>query len=351
MYMVMGERKMNMEKMKKRVTVIMSAYNHQEYVEEAIQSVLNQTYRDFKFIVADDASTDNTANIITKYKDLIDEIHLFEENSGHGRTRELISYSDTEYIAEINSDDSWEQDKLKKQVAYMDKHPECGACFTWCNEIDENGEKTDIQIFQVDNRSKEEWMFYFWKNGNCLANPSILIRRELYVKLCSKNIGVYRQLPDFYMWLQLIQKWEIHIIKKNLTTFRHHKKNENVSAFTVVNSIRTNMENEYIWYRMMKKMDYDYFKRAFQNVLMNPDAWNEKELLCEKFFVLCISPVMATQSAAVLYYYDVFENLENYKVLCEKYGYCNKIFFQQEMLMGKGKYQLNLLQESSSKEK
>lgn len=114
-----------------------------------------------------------------------------------------------------------------------------------------------------------------------------------------------------------------------------------------MNCIRTDMENEYIWYKIMKEMDDCYFKKAFKSMLMNPDAKGKEELLCEKFFILCISPVMATQSAAILFFYDIFENPKYYQVLTDKYGYTVKMFYDQEMMIGKGKYQLELLEQNS----
>lgn len=337
--------------MGEKVTIVMSAYNHGEYVAQAIESVLNQTYKDYKFIVADDASTDNTVDILMKYENEIDEIHLYDTNSGHGRGRELIQNSKTKYTAMMNSDDVWKPEKLEKQVTYMELHPECGACFTWCNEVDENGTLIDLQTFQAYNRSREEWMFSFWKSANCLAHPSILIRTELYQDLCSENNGVFRQLPDFYMWLRLVQNWEIHIIEESLVQFLHHKKNENVSAGTIVNGMRNDIEAEYIWYKLMKKMDEAYFKRAFQNVMINPAAESREEIACEKYFVLCQSPISPVQSAAVLYYYDVFENADNYKVLQEKYAYSNREFYQAEMQMGKGKLLVHLMDENNELKK
>ena len=80
--------------------------------------------------------------------------------------------------------------------------------------------------------------------------------------------------------------------------------------------------------------------------MVNPNAENHKEILCEKYFVLCISPIESVKSAAILYYYDVFENMENYNVLREKYGYTNREFHQQEMQMGKGKQQADLLKQN-----
>lgn len=91
------------------------------------------------------------------------------------------------------------------------------------------------------------------------------------------------------MWVKLIQNWEIHIIEEPLVKFCHHKNNQNVSAFTAVNCIRTDMENEYIWYKIMKEMSDEYFKEAFRTMLINPKAASREEIICEKFFVLCMS--------------------------------------------------------------
>lgn len=329
----------DLTRMEKKVTVVMSAYNHGQYVEKAIQSVLNQTYQDFYFVVADDASTDCTADILRKYEGEIDEIHLYYENSGHGRCRDMVLNVKTKYVALINSDDYWELTKLEKQVNYMEQNPECAACFTWCNELTEKGELLEKQVFQVDNRTKEEWMYLFWQQGNCLAHPSILIKTEIYQELFVPNNSVFRQLPDYNMWLKLIQRYNIHVIDEKLVNFLYHKSeiSENVSRPSLENSIRNEMEIGFIWYKTMKEMDDAYFRKAFAKVMVNPKAISHKEILCEKYFVLCISPLLEVRNAAISYYYDIFSDEGVYMVLKDKYGYCNKDFHKQDVHMGYGK--------------
>lgn len=331
-------------RVEKKVTVIMTAYNHERYVEKAIQSVLNQTYHDFRFVVADDASTDCTADILMKYDKDIDEIHLYQQNSGHGRNKELILNAKTKYIAIMHSDDYWDLTKLEKQVAYMEQHPECAACFTWCNEWTEEGELLEQQVFQVTNRTKEEWMYRFWQMGNCLAHPSILIKTEIYQELNRINNAVFRQLPDFNMWVSLVQKYDIHVIGENLVNFLHHKSetSENVSEPNLKNSIRNDIELSFIWYKTMKEMEDIYFKKTFAKVMVNPDAMSHEEILCEKYFVLCISPLLQVQNASINYYYDVFRDENAYKVLNDKYGYFNKFFHEQVLQIGYGKKLMKL---------
>ena len=324
--------------MEPKITVVMSAYNHEKYVEKAIQSVLNQTYKNIYFCVADDASSDNTANIIMKYEEKIDEIHLYDTNSGHGRWMSLILNSKTEYTAVINSDDWWENTKLEKQLFYLEKHPECAACFTWCNEVEEDGSLMEKQLFQSTNKSKEEWMYTFLLQGNCLAHPSILIRTEIYQKLFSDNNSVFRQLPDFNMWIKLVQEHEIYVINEMSTNFLHHSKgqNMNVSTPNLENSVRNDIEMAFIWYTAMKNMDDKYFKKAFKKVMVNPNANSHIEILCEKYFVLCTSSLLGVQMAAINYYYDVFQNMENYEILKQKYAYTNKLFHEIDTKIGNG---------------
>lgn len=323
--------------MNKMVTVLMSAYNHEKFVRDAIVSVLEQSYEGIYFMVADDASGDRTREIILEYEDKIDEIHLFDENSGASQMPAMLPFVTTEYTAIINSDDYWEKTKLAKQVAYMQEHPECAACFTWAEMVDDEGKVLEDEVFCQKNRSKEEWMRLFWLRANCLAHPSILIRTEIYKKLMTdENICVYRQLPDFYMWLNLIQEHEIHILQEKLITFRVHNLGtvDNVSAATVKNQLRDGMEQSIIWYRLMKKMNKDYFIKAFGDIRIAKDAVTEEEIQCEKFFILGASPVKGIAQAALYYYLDVMKDTKVYQIMKEKYGFSNKMFYEWQFQVG-----------------
>lgn len=306
------------------VSVIMSAYNHERYVAQAIESVLNQTYSNIEFLVADDNSTDGTAAQICKYDDKIDEIHLFDENA-YGRLNFLSDIAKGKYIAVINSDDVWEKDKIQNQVAYMETHPENAACFTDVQCFDEDGREVDYGVFPMKNMKKEKWMRYFCEHGNCLAHPSIMIWSDLYRGLQHSGISVFRQLPDFWMWLKVIQNYEIHVIQKPLIRFRFHQQgdNANTSAFTNENIRRHYWEESYLWYDIMKKMDIDYFKKTFYDDMVNKDASTDEEILCEKFFVLkkFIMDRKDRIPGLLFFLYDI---CQDEKVVCElrdRYGF------------------------------
>lgn len=307
------------------VSVIMSSYNHEKYVGKAIESVLNQTYQNFEFLIADDCSTDGTVEEIMKYEDRIDEIHVFDKNAfGVGRADFLIERSNGKYIAIINSDDMWEKEKLEKQVFYMENHPEAAACFTGGLCIHEDETPMDMELFLMQNMKKEEWMRYFYYNGNCLAHPSILAKKEIYYHLFQQScFSRFRQLPDFWLWIKLIQKYEIHVIEKELMRFRFHESgtNQNTSARTKENGIRHANEECYIWYDTMKKMDNEYFLKAFRKELINKDANTTEEILCEKFFVLNNSNKPYLHHAALFFLYDIFQDKKVIAVLETQYHF------------------------------
>ena len=120
-----------------KVSVLLTNYNGEKYLDEAISSVLAQTYTDFEFIIIDDASTDSSKEIIDRYKDIRIQTYYAKQNRNIAYSLNLaLTMSTGEYIARIDSDDIWEADKLEVQMKYLEEHPECGVCFTKVNIID-----------------------------------------------------------------------------------------------------------------------------------------------------------------------------------------------------------------------
>jgi glycosyltransferase involved in cell wall biosynthesis len=328
---------------KKKVGVIISCYNHVNYVEQAINSVLYQTYQDFEVYAADDASSDGTREKLLQFDDKLKEIHLFDVNEG-GQAIFLLGRVENKYTALLSSDDFWYEDKLEKQVRYLDENPDCAACFTWCKQINNQGEKINVTVpFNQKNRKPEEWMRYFYQSGNCLVHPSILIRTDIYRRLVDKHNRAFRQIPDFHMWVELVQKKKIHIIEEELMSFRWHSSEStmNVSALTFENDARHLNEECYMWYETIANMDNEYFKRAFQDMLINPSAQQPQELMCEKFFVLSRARLELIRQAAVFYFYDIYKDKMVRDCFLNKYGFSNLDFYQLETQIGSAKLYLD----------
>lgn len=212
------------------VTVFLTSYNHEQYLRESIDSILAQTFSDFELVISDDASTDGSWEIISSY----DDRRIIKKRRAHNLNRQLF-YDEIEsyrgkYVAIAHSDDVWEPKKLEKQVAFMEAHPEYAACFTLVSFIDEESLAYVPQeghfyrdVFNKENRSRTEWLHYFFYQGNCLCHPSVLIRREKYTAYRLLDFGGLFQVPDFFMWVKLCLHEAIYIYQEPLTKFRLRK--------------------------------------------------------------------------------------------------------------------------------
>lgn len=310
------------------VSVILPAYNHEAFVAEAIESVLNQTYQNIELIVADDGSTDRTAEIMKRYAEHFAGEYYFPENAGR-RDQELKRKTRGKYIALASSDDFWEPEKLALQVDYLEKHEEVAACFSWGSYMDENKKELDERIFIQKNRNRYEWMKTFWQFGNVLCHPSILIRREEYIRLNAVG-NACRQLPDFYMWLELVQHAEIYVIPRVLVKMTRFctETSENTSARTEDNILRSLVESGAVWDLVIRNMEDSFFARAFGEYMRNPEAKEEVEIICEKFFLLLENAQWRIQEAGIRYFLEMYEDECVRECFTKQYSFSVKDFWK-----------------------
>ena len=220
-----------------KVSVILTSFNHEKYLREAIDSVLMQTFADFELIIWDDASSDDSWYIINSYTDTRIKAYRNDEirRGIYGINKAIIEVALGEYIAIHHSDDVWEAEKLEKQLEYLDGHPEIGAVFTNTLAIGESGDPLNdpghfySSIFDQPNRTRHQWLNYFFYHGCALCHPSILIRKR-----CYEDCELYRyglaQLGDFDMWMRLCLKYEIHVLPEKLVCFRVRANEANTSG-------------------------------------------------------------------------------------------------------------------------
>jgi glycosyltransferase involved in cell wall biosynthesis len=255
-----------------KVSVILTSFNHVKYIRDAIDSTINQTFTDFDLIIVDDASTDDSWSIIQNYLDPRIRAYCNEVNEGGYLINKALSQGNAaEYIAIHHSDDIWEPDKLKKQVAFLDAHPEIGAVFTNALAIAENGlPLTDekhyyFNRFNQPNRTRHEWLRFFFTQGNALCHPSVLIRKS-----CYDDCGLYRyglpQTGDYDMWIRLCMKHEIHILPEKLVKFRVLDKEANASGNRQEVRIRARYEFLKLFQNYLKIDSFDDLKRIFPSV-------------------------------------------------------------------------------------
>lgn len=186
--------------MNPRISVIMPAYNAEKTVCDAIESVLRQTHTDFELIVIDDCSSDNTFEVISAFAEKDDRVKVCrnKDNSGVSATRNFgVGMALGEYIAFIDSDDMWREDKLELQMKLMEENPDCPLSFTGSSFVDAEGKAYDY-IYSVPESVDYKTLL----KQNVISCSSVIVKREIIEKYPMK----YDQMhEDFATWLQILR--------------------------------------------------------------------------------------------------------------------------------------------------
>ena len=251
-----------------KISVILSSYNHENYIAQAIQSVLDQTFSDFELLIYDDGSKDNSREIIKSFDDPRIKTFLYKENHGPRiAAQEALDAARGKYIAIHHSDDVWKPDKLEKQFNFLETHREYVACFSYADFVDEEGNLRELddgdfykKIFEQPNRSRAEWLRYFFHNANCLCHPSVLIQRRAYFDYDLLDITGLWQLPDLSTWINLCFHADFYIMPEKLVDFRLRRESrENMSASNLDKRIRVETEMFFILSKFVEKFRNDKF--------------------------------------------------------------------------------------------
>lgn len=310
-----------------RVSIMLVSYNHEKYIQRALDSALGQTYQDFEIVLSDDGSTDRTKEVLSGYQDPRISMHFFEENQGATINHRYVwKQCRGEYLALLNSDDVWLGQHLEKSVDYLDRHKGCAAVFSWAALIDENDQILEpcCEVFRQQNRTQAEWVHHLFTKGNCICHPSMVIRREVYGQVGFYKLG-FRQLPDFNMWVRMIKKNSIHILEEVLVQHRRFMATgQNTSAPVLENSVRDVNESFYTLLHYFDDLPDELFCEAFRQEFRKKDAASGAELLCEKFFLMYdekyyMHPI--SKFASFLFLHEIYDREHVWKVLKEEYGF------------------------------
>ena len=203
------------------VSVIMGTYNRVKFLREAIDSVLNQTYRNIEFIVVDDASTDDTVKFVESYGDRIRLVRRTKNSGICGATKnDGMKAARGKYFAFQDSDDEWYPQKIEKQVAFMEAHPEVPLCHTYCEVID--GESRTLRV-RHENRLPPTGRQFSELLRHCyITIGTIMIRREL-----ADEIGGFAEdalwgcaSEDHHFFLRVARRYPIGLVPEVLARYR-----------------------------------------------------------------------------------------------------------------------------------
>jgi glycosyltransferase involved in cell wall biosynthesis len=251
------------------VSVIIPSYNHEKFIKECIQSVLDQTFQDLEIIITDDDSIDHTVDVIESFDDPRIKLFKFHKNQGVSiAANNCIRHASGKYIAWLSSDDVWYSRKLAVQVKYLDEHPKVAVVFGKVDWIDEYGNPIRnrqfpyMNIYEVENRSRFEWLRHFFLKGNCLSLPCSLVRTECFAELGMFN-STYANIQDFDLWIRICHKADIHILDQKLIKNRWISDETNASGDNIRTRLRVPFEYKQSLNHYLQISDPDEFLLIF----------------------------------------------------------------------------------------
>lgn len=203
----------------KIVFIGMSVYNGGLVIERAIESVRDQTFKNFKLFIIDDCSDDETWDIVSKYAMLDERIHGLKRNENFGLTKnliELLNFSKCfEFFARIDADDQWKLDKLEKQVEFLNENPGVIVCGTNFH-LTHNGLRQDANKLETGFIGKSIFA------RNPFLHSSVVLR----VGAMGENnySSDWRYSQDYELWLRLSKLGQLHVMPEILAT-RHTSSN------------------------------------------------------------------------------------------------------------------------------
>lgn len=222
-----------------KISIIMPVYNGEKYLKESIESILNQTEKDFEFIIINDGSKDNSEKIIKNYKNIDNRIkYIKQENMGVSFSRNVgILEAIGIYIAFIDADDIWINNKLEIQLNEFQKDKELTICGTWAKIIDANSQfvlnkNHNIKTFTYppisDNEIKSKSIYkYAFITSSLLIKKSILNNEYLF------NIKM-THAEDYDFIIKYIYNNKCLNINKSLIKYRIHNNNSNNSIKNII---------------------------------------------------------------------------------------------------------------------
>jgi glycosyltransferase involved in cell wall biosynthesis len=189
-----------------RVTIIMPAYNAAETIGDSIESVLQQTYRNWELIVIDDCSTDKTFEIVQSYSNTQIKLLRLEENKGISAARNAgVREASGEYIAFLDSDDLWLPKKLEIQIIYHRANPSCMISHTAFIAFHgkKKGSKLWRQKFVCAKRKRGNLLPLLYYN-TIVATLTVMMRRSLFMDLGGFDIEIHG-CEDLDLWIRIAQ--------------------------------------------------------------------------------------------------------------------------------------------------
>lgn len=201
------------------VSVVMSVFNGERFLPEAVESILDQGFREFEFIIIDDGSTDRSASILDSYENRDARVRVYHQD--HRGLIESLNQgcwlAQGKYIARMDADDVASKDRLMWQVNFMEAHPQIGVLGGAVEWINATGKSLGIHRNPAEDRQIKATLLH-----RCaLWHPTVLLRREIFVWA-----GGYRRVvvdaEDYDLWLRIADHFQLANLEVVVLRYRIH---------------------------------------------------------------------------------------------------------------------------------
>ena len=188
-----------------RISVVIPTYNNAEFLIKAIESVLDQKYEAYEIIVVDDGSTDDTQSVIKPYMAKIS--YFLKSNTGVASARNVgINNAKGNYIAFLDSDDLWSNNKLKETVKVIEQYPDVGLIHTGAYRVNRNGRI----LGSIINKDWGPKLYFKLLQGFSIYNSSVVVKKE-----CFENCGYFYEYyqakagaEDWDRWIRIAKRYD-----------------------------------------------------------------------------------------------------------------------------------------------
>lgn len=249
-----------------KVSIILPTYNRASLLAQAIDSVLNQTFKDFELIIVDNYSADDTESVVKSYNDK--RIRYFK-NQNNGLVSINRNYgiqkSHGEYIAFLDDDDLWLPEKLEKQAELMDSNKDLGLVYSGSQVIDSKGDLAKSAYFR-SLKPLTGNIFNELLASNFIPQLTVLVRREALNKVGLFDLK-YKISQDYDLWLRIARYYPIDFIRQPLAKYRLHS--ESTSQKAMVLSFQEEIQIKEYWLNIDRNIEREIGTRIkFRKALL-----------------------------------------------------------------------------------
>lgn len=315
------------------VSVITPTYNAEKYVKRAIDSVMNQTYRNIEYYITDDGSVDNTRKIIEdtvrSYSVQDIDIHtiFYEKNTGFSWHDDIMPLLKGKYVCILAGDDAMIPERIERQLEFMEKNQGAVAgCFTWV-EIDAADpilKQGFEDLFNTETQTRESYLKQLLDGQNLFNAPSVMFDLDIYKRIGGYNYK-YRQAQDYGLWVKTLLDYNVAILPEKLTIYTVHEGSLG-SLNNVANLILYSREREEILTDAFLRITDELFLNVYRDEvkqfiqLVPQYELSFQDIRCIKILFLFGLNSCIHDAIAIRLYYQYADDIEFNRLMRERYG-------------------------------